>query len=66
MKKDGAMQGLKLEFNFLYADNFNIGFFNGKEVCPRSITDKIKARCSYNNHFCLIEKSDGVSFFKKL
>ena len=39
---------------FCKVDNFDIGYFNGKEVYPRSITERIKTLYLCNNRFCLI------------
>ena len=44
------------------AYHFNIDHFKGKEEYPVSVTEKIKALHSYNNHFCLIWKSDVIIF----
>ena len=49
---------------FLVASNNNIGHFNGKKVYLRSVTERNKTLSSYINHFCLMWKSDGVSFQK--
>ena len=51
---------------FCTANNTNIGNFNGKQVYPRSVTERNKALYSYNNHFCLNWTSDGVSFKKAI
>ena len=40
----------------------DLGYYNGKEICPRNITERNKALFLYNNHFCLIWKSQGISF----
>ena len=40
----------------------NLGYWEGINVFPRSVTDRDNALFLYNNHFCLIWKSDGVSF----
>ena len=37
-------------------------YYNGKEIWPRNTTERNKALFLYNNHFCLIWKSHGVSF----
>ena len=31
---------------------------------PRNTTERIRAMFSYNNHFCLVWKSEGVTFDK--
>ena len=38
------------------------GNFDGTRIDPRKITERNKALFLYNNHFCLIWKSEGVSF----
>ena len=47
---------------FCKANNINIGYFDGERVFPRSVTNRVSALYLYNNHFCLIWKSRGVSF----
>ena len=42
--------------------NINIGCFDGTRINPRKITQRNTSLFLYNNHFCLICKSDGVSF----
>ena len=37
------------------------GYYNGERIFPKSVTDRIIALFLYNNHFCLIWKSQGVS-----
>ena len=43
-------------------NNNNLGYFNGDRVFPRTVTNRDCALYLYNNHFCLIWKSHGVSF----
>ena len=40
----------------------NLGYYNGERVFPRSVTNRDSALFLYNNHLCLIWKSQGVSF----
>ena len=47
---------------FCRANNIDLGYFDGTRVFPRSVTERDKALYLYNNHFCLIWKSEGVSF----
>ena len=47
---------------FCRANKINIGYFDGERVFPRSVTDRNNALYLFNNHFCLIWKSEGVSF----
>ena len=42
--------------------NTNIGCFDGTRINPRNITQRNTALKIHNNHFCLIWKSDNVSF----
>ena len=44
------------------ARNINLGYWDGTRVFPRSVTDKDNALVLYNNYFCLIWKSECVSF----
>ena len=47
---------------FCKANNINLGYYNNERVFPRSVTNRDSAWYLYNNHFCLIWKSQGVSF----
>ena len=47
---------------FCKANNINLGYYNGERVFPRSVSNRDSALYFYNNHFCLIWKSQGVSF----
>ena len=47
---------------FCRANNINLGYYNSDRVFPRSVTNRDSALYLYNNHFCLIWKSQGVSF----
>ena len=51
---------------FCRADNSNLGYFDGKRVFPRSVTDRENSLFLYNNQFCLITESAGVSFNQAL
>ena len=44
--------------------NINIGCYDGFRVCPRNITERNTALKIHKNYFCLIWKTDGVSFNK--
>ena len=50
----------------------DLGYYNGDRVFPRTVTNRDSALYLCNNHFCLIWKSQGVSFnqanneFKKI
>ena len=39
------------------ANNFNLGYFDGITVFPRTIMERNKALQIHNNHFCVIMKS---------
>ena len=47
---------------FCRVNNNNLGYYDGKGVFPRSVTDRINGLYLYDNHFCLIWKSEGVIF----
>ena len=40
----------------------DLGYYNGDRVFPRSVTNRDSALYLCNNHFCLIWKSQHVSF----
>ena len=42
--------------------NINIGCFDGIKINPRNLIQRNTSLFIYNNHFCLIWKSDGISF----
>ena len=42
--------------------DIDLGYYNGERVFPRTVTNRDSALFLYNNHFCLIWKSQGVSF----
>ena len=44
--------------------NINIGCFHGTRIYPRNITQRDTLLFKYNNYFCLIWKSNGISFDK--
>ena len=47
---------------FCRANNINLGYFDGNGVYARSVTNRNSALFICNNHFCVIWKSEGVSF----
>ena len=51
---------------FCRADNINLGYYNEDRVLPRNVTNRVSALYLYNNHFCLIWKSEGVSFIRAI
>ena len=44
--------------------NINIGCFDGTRINPRNLTQRNTSLFICSNHFCLIWKSDGISFDK--
>ena len=46
--------------------NLNIGSFDGTRINPRNLTQRKTSLFIYNNHFCLIWESDGISFEKAI
>ena len=40
----------------------DLGYYNGERVFPRTVTNRDSALYLYIIHFCLIWKSEGVSF----
>ena len=40
----------------------DLGYYNGGRIFPRSVADGNNALFLYNNHYCLIWKSQAVSF----
>ena len=42
--------------------DIDLGYYNGYRIFPRNVTNRDSALYLYNNHFCLIWKSQGVSF----
>ena len=47
---------------FCRANNINLGYYNNDRVFPRTVKNRDSALYLYNNHFCLIWKSQGISF----
>ena len=47
---------------FCRKHNINIGCYNGFRVCPRNLTERNIALQMHKNHFCLIWKSDAISY----
>ena len=41
---------------------FDLGFYNGDRVFPRTVTNRDSALYLYKHQFCLIWKAEGVSF----
>ena len=47
---------------FCRKDNINIGCYDGFRICPRNITQRNIALKIHINHFCLISKTNDISF----
>ena len=47
---------------FCRANNISLGYYNDDRVFPRTVTNRDNALFLFDNHFCLIWKSEGVSF----
>ena len=47
---------------FCRANNINLGYYNNDRVYTRTVTNRDSALYLLNNHFCLIWKSENVSF----
>ena len=47
---------------FCRANNIILGYYNNDRVFPRTVTSRDSALYLYNIHFCLIWKSQGISF----
>ena len=47
---------------FCRANNINLGYYKNDRVFPRSVTNRDAALFLFNNHFCVIWKSENVSF----
>ena len=52
--------------SFCRKHNIIIGCYDGFRVCPSNITERNTTLKIHNNHFCLISKTDGVSFNKAI
>ena len=47
---------------FCRANNIDLGYYNNDRVFPRTVTNRDTAIFLHENHFCLIWKSEKVSF----
>ena len=59
--RPGVMTSARIQL-FCKIYNLNIGYFNGKEIWPRTITQTNIALKIHNKDFCLIWTSNGISF----
>ena len=69
MKKEDQRSNIMTEAGnqpFCRANNINLGYHDGTRVFPTTVTDGSNALFLYNNHFCLIWKSENVSFNQAL
>ena len=44
----------------------DLGYYNGKEVYPRTINKRNIGLNLHNNHFCLIWKSESIKFIQAI
>ena len=51
---------------FCRAININLGYYDEDRVFPRSVTNGDSALSLFNNHFCLLWKSEGFSFIRAI
>ena len=63
--RSGVMTSPRIQ-PFCRKYNINIGCINGKEKTPRNIIQRNTSLFIHNNHFCLIWKSNGISFNKAI
>ena len=61
--RSGVMTPAKIQ-PFCRKHNINIGYFDGKEIWPRTITQRNTAVKIHNNNFCLIWKSKVLVLIK--
>ena len=64
-RRSNIMTMARIQPSLKKLDNF-FGYYNGTEIWPQNITESNKALYLYNNHFCLIWKSQEVSFTKAI
>ena len=59
--RSGVMPSARIQA-FCRKYNINIGCFNGKKLTHRNITQRKTSLLIHNNHFCLIWKTQNISF----
>ena len=64
-RRSNVMTSAKIQ-PFCKKYNINIGCFDGTRINPRNLTQRNTSLFIYNNHFCLIWKSNGISFDKAI
>ena len=64
-RRSNVMTSARLQ-PFCRKHNINIGCYDGFRVCPGSITQRNIALKIHNIHFCLIWKSERISFDKAI
>ena len=57
----GVMTSARIQ-RFCKKYDINIGCFDGKKLNPGNITQRNSSLIIYNDHFCLVRKSFGISF----
>ena len=62
-RRSNVMTSARIQ-SFCRKYNLNIGCFDGTRINPRNLTQRNTSLLISNNHFCLIWKSDGISFDK--
>ena len=60
-RKSNVMTSARIQ-PFCRKYNINIGCFDGTRINPRNLTQGNTSLIIYNNHCCLIWKSNGISF----
>ena len=64
-KKLNVMTSARIQ-QFCGKHNIKIGCYDGFRVCPRNIAERIIAFHVHENHFCLIWKTQNISFKKAI
>ena len=59
--RSGVMTSARIQ-PFCKKLNINVGCCDRMRTNPRNITQRSKSLFIHNNHFCLIWKSNGISF----
>ena len=60
-RRSSLMTSARIQ-SFCKKYNINIGCFDGTRINPRNLNQRDISLFIYNNHFCLIWKSNGISF----
>ena len=51
---------------FCRANNIKLGYVDGRRIFPRSVMDRDNGLFLYKIHFCVLWKSEGVSFIQAI